>query len=138
MTIKDIKAKYNFGGNGKFYRILDENNIPRSGDRGKSFRGKKHLPETIEKMKASHVELWDKMPVRDRHIGGSRVFTPDQYQEVVDKYLSGTARYKLAEEYGCDSWAITNILNITGTVIRPDMRHPTEEKRRLENTPRTP
>lgn len=49
MTIKAIKEKYGFGGNGKIYRILDANNVERLNNFTK-WTGKTHSIETKIKM----------------------------------------------------------------------------------------
>lgn len=61
MTIKAIKEKYNFGGNGKVYRILDNNGIERLNDFSK-WTGKTHSEDTKEKMSRARHKYW-----QDKH-----------------------------------------------------------------------
>jgi hypothetical protein len=58
MTINAIKAKYDFGGNGKVYRILDANKVERLNDFTK-WTGKTHTPETKEKMSIVREKYWE-------------------------------------------------------------------------------
>ena len=56
-TINEIKEKFGFGGNGKVYRILDKNNIPRLNNHSK-WSGRTHSQETKEKISKSKTEYW--------------------------------------------------------------------------------
>ncbi len=61
-TIKEIKAMFGFGGNGKIYRILKYNNIELLNDFSK-WTGKTHSEATKELMNQRRTEYWDKKAV---------------------------------------------------------------------------
>lgn len=121
MTIKEIKKVFNIKGNGKVYRILKHNNIPKHNNHS-NWVGKTHSDETKNKMSNAASDLWSseerKIQIMNKRIikFEANGITSIDRENILNEYLSGKQIVKISKERNVTENLISLVLKSVNNI----------------------